>query len=858
MSKPPGEQERPAPAADASSEVPAANEALRRKLHDVPDLAGFAEGLFVHSPVPYAVFAAGGACLFVNPAYEAMFTSAPPSAYNLFEDEVVDATGLLPLIRRALAGERVRAPIIWYDPQQLRRVRVTNTRRVAIGCTFFPLGGVPGAATHLAIAYQDVTAELEAQERAQQERAAAQEREELLRFVLKAGGLGHWTLDLGSGRMECSEGFKANFGLPPDADLSSTERMRAFIHPEDVEAIATRLRQAISTRGDYAAEYRVLPQGGGVRWVAARGRVVSTADGEPPRLAGITLDITEQVQARLRSEELATRLDNQQRWLEAILHLTPVPLLLVEPGSGRVTFANRSADAMAGGHFPRHTPVHENNPVYRLTDEWDSPVPNDETPVARAASGERVQGAEWVFHTPAGRFPLLIDSETVPAMAGHPATVVLTLQDVGKLKRAEQRLLLLSDASGVLAESLAVPETALRQLALLAVAYLSDWCVVDLVRQDGGIERVAVAHAEPEQQPQAEQLRGLPPGPNSSPTHLPTRAMREGGAQLIEAVEDAHLVAWAQDAEHLALLRTLGIGSLMSVPMVARGRTLGVVTFSTRKGGTRFDASHLATAEDLAHRAAIALDNARLYHEAQEAVRQRDEFLSVASHELKTPLTPLSLKLQGFARAASAPLDAQLSQRLVRDAEVMRRQVKRLSELVNDLLDVSRISTGQLRLELEPVDLAALVREVAARFEPEAERVGCGLTVTTPSLVTGLWDKLRLDQVVSNLLSNALKYGAGTPVCVYVASDATHVRLRVEDQGIGIPPEAMERIFGRFERAVSTRHYGGLGLGLYVTRQIVERLGGRVGVESQPGRGAAFTVELPLLPPAPPAAPPGT
>jgi signal transduction histidine kinase len=135
--------------------------------------------------------------------------------------------------------------------------------------------------------------------------------------------------------------------------------------------------------------------------------------------------------------------------------------------------------------------------------------------------------------------------------------------------------------------------------------------------------------------------------------------------------------------------------------------------------------------------------------------------------------------------------------------------------------------------------------------------VGCGLTVTTPLLVTGLWDRLRLDQVVSNLLSNALKYGAGTPVGVHVASDATHVRLRVEDGGIGIPPEAVERIFGRFERAVSTRHYGGLGLGLYVTRQIVERLGGRVGVESQPGRGAAFTVELPLHPPAPAEGPKG-
>jgi PAS domain S-box-containing protein len=245
----------------------------------------------------------------------------------------------------------------------------------------------------------------------------------------------------------------------------------------------------------------------------------------------------------------------------------------------------------------------------------------------------------------------------------------------------------------------------------------------------------------------------------------------------------------------------------------------------------------------------------RLLVELKEAVRLRDEFLSVASHELKTPLTPLNLRLQSLARALAAESDSALPSRFGKEVEVMRRQVKRLSDLVNDLLDVSRISTGRMRLQLEEVDLAEVAREVTARFHPEAERAGCRLELQVPGAVRGRWDRLRLEQVLANLLSNAVKYGAGKPVHIHVEQGAGRVRLVVRDEGIGIAPEALGRIFNRYERAVSERHYGGLGLGLYVTRQILEAMGGRVMAESAPGQGATFTVELPLQPPEQQAAP---
>ncbi|WP_224363562.1 CHASE domain-containing sensor histidine kinase [Hyalangium versicolor] len=234
------------------------------------------------------------------------------------------------------------------------------------------------------------------------------------------------------------------------------------------------------------------------------------------------------------------------------------------------------------------------------------------------------------------------------------------------------------------------------------------------------------------------------------------------------------------------------------------------------------------------------------------AVRLRDEFLSVASHELKTPLTSLSLKLQTLAREAATQSESPFVLKTRTNVETARKQIKRLSDLIGDLLDVSRISSGKMKLHWEPVDFSAVVREVAARLEPEATRAESRLTVETPDALPGRSDRMRFEQVVENLLTNAIKYGAGKPIHIQMHADAQRLVLTVRDHGIGIAPEHQVRIFERFERAVSERNYGGLGLGLYITRTILEALGGTIRVQSETGQGACFTVELPLEPPAGP------
>ena len=226
--------------------------------------------------------------------------------------------------------------------------------------------------------------------------------------------------------------------------------------------------------------------------------------------------------------------------------------------------------------------------------------------------------------------------------------------------------------------------------------------------------------------------------------------------------------------------------------------------------------------------------------QAEAALRERDEFISVAAHELRTPLTALQLKLQGLERGLAAA-DPRRFQRL----EGAVRQTERLSRLIDRLLDVSRIAQGRLDLWLEEFDLAVLVRQVADNFREPAAQARAPLELQLPEKAEGSWDRLRIEQVLVNVLSNAVKYGAGKPVSVKLEVEQERVRLAVRDQGIGIPAEDVSRIFGRFQRAASIRNYGGLGLGLYITRYIVEAHRGTIAVASSVGEGSTFSIDLP-------------
>jgi signal transduction histidine kinase len=399
-------------------------------------------------------------------------------------------------------------------------------------------------------------------------------------------------------------------------------------------------------------------------------------------------------------------------------------------------------------------------------------------------------------------------------------------------EQGRARAALMAEASALLSESLDF-RVVLERLATLMVRHLADWCIVDLVER-GQVRRVAGAHRE------VEKAAALLGQQDRYPRiWTPSAAV----SNVIRSGEAFFAAGSATDG---------GAGSVMSVPLLIRGEVVGTITLATDQGGRAFERDDLALAQEIAQRAATAVDNARLYLSAQDSVRLRDEFLSVASHELNTPMTAMMLTLQGLSSDVPA-VDERTAQwrQMVGLAE---RQGRRLSRLVEELLDATRIHRGDLPLRLEAVDLGRTVKEAVDRYQPEIARAGYRVALELAPGVCGRWDPLRLEQVVLNLLSNALKFGGGQPVEVKVEPAGEAARLSVTDHGMGIEPELQARIFDRFVRGVSATHFGGLGLGLYISREIVSGLGGTIEVKSQRGQGATFTVTLPCAGPLPPIA----
>ena len=574
------------------------------------------------------------------------------------------------------------------------------------------------------------------------------------------------------------------------------------------------------------------------RWFEARFAPLVDADGTVVEVVGLATDVTER-----RNAERALA---AEREFSTAVTETSGALVVVLDRDGRIVRFNRACERTTGFSLDEV----RGRPVWRLLPPED--VDGARRVFDRLLARDFPNQHENRWLTKNGRERLIAWSNTALLdERGDVRHVVATGIDITERHEAEEalrrqaaRLEALAEASRVFAAGLdykTTLDTIARQLSEL----IGDGVLIRVVSPDGQwLLPVAVWHPDPARLVQRRRLLAEAP-----------QRVREGiTAAVMETGEALRLPEITPETVHARMKPEYwpyleGVTSMLIAPLEQRKQVFGHITLTREAGGRPYSREDEALLVDLAHRAAEAIENARLYGEARAAVSARDEFLSIASHELRTPLTALRLALENMRRVAAAaeagrPPPLSHVERVLATAE---RQGQRLEKLVSALLDVSRIHMGRLELDVEELDLSTVVAEAAAQLEDEATQAGSRIEVRGEP-VTGRWDRMRLGQVVTNLLANAVKYGAGKPVELSYGPEDGRAFLVVKDQGIGIDPSDHTHIFERFERAVSSQNYGGLGLGLFIVKRIVESHGGTIRVESTPGEGAAFRVDLPRHP----------
>jgi signal transduction histidine kinase len=472
----------------------------------------------------------------------------------------------------------------------------------------------------------------------------------------------------------------------------------------------------------------------------------------------------------------------------------------------------------------------------------------------RAAGGSDAGGSEPDAGSAADHGPgpdherwVLIRSTPVRGADRRVKFAINVLRDVTERRRSERWQHFLSEASTILASSLDY-ESTLQAFADRAVGTVADWCAVDLRQPDRTFRCVVVAHVDAEKVPLLRRLRDsyrLHPGEKGSAA----AALRSGRVQLVADVSDQRLQAVARDAQHLQILRAVGVRSVMYVPLLSRGEVFGVITLATSHTVEHYQEQDLAVAEELSRRASVSVDNARLYAETQESLRSREDLMAIVSHDLRNPL---GVVLASSALLLKSALPPDREERARRQVEAIQRAGNRMNRLIKDLLDFASIQGGRLNISPRPQDALTVTREVIEVLEPLAAQKSQQLRRELGDDLERLeivCDRDRLIQVFSNIVGNAIKFTPDGGTIVLVAqAQGELAHFSVTDTGPGMDPEELANMFDRYWQA-QRKNRDGIGLGLSIAKGIIDAHGGRIWAESQPGAGTAVHFVLPVAGP---------